>query len=368
MESPKVTLIIPTKGRAETLRYTLRSALDQSSNAYEIIASDNWSQDDTPEVLRTFTDRRLMTLRTDRPLSMGDHWEFALRHARGEYVVFIGDDDAVLPHGIDELIALIERRPSKAYFWKPPVYAWPMDGRPAWIRFLPRPTRETELLFRPRVARVLRYGGWTYANLPGVYHSAISRRILDTIRERTGRVFHSTQPDVFTAMAVPVFAENYIRASSPFTLHGLSAKSNGGASIVGDPGDALSRFLRESGSYALHPTLYPGIPANANLVVDAILVAMDLFPEFYGRMRLNYDAMWAFLHRFGGAGALDILKKRRDIRRFHRFNVPRFIGYLLLQQGVVHARELVKRLISLRRRNRRPPENILDFARMYSNP
>jgi len=297
---------------------------------------------------------------------MCDHWEFALGHARGEVVVFIGDDDAVLPGGLEGLVDLIRRRPSPAYFWKPPVYAWPIDDRPAWIRFMPRPAREEELALEPRVRRVLRYGGWTYANLPCVYHSAVTRRVLDAIRARTGRVFHTTQPDVFTAMAVPALAPSYVRASRPFTMHGISAKSNGGASVAQNGEAVVNRFIREYGDYPLHPRLYPGVRAAANLVVDAILVAMDLFPDYYSRMRFNYDAMWAFLHRIGGPAKGEILRQRSEIRRYHPFSVPRFACYLALQEGIVRGRQLVTRLLSFHRLSKEIPPNIHDFARAYA--
>ena len=365
-DSPLLTLLIPSRERAETLRHTLRTALDQDSPSYEVIVSDNLSHDETPTLLSSFSDTRLQKLRTDRHLSMCDHWEFALRHAHGKYIVFIGDDDAVLPRGIERLTELIRRRPSPAYFWKPPVYAWPMDGNPAWIRFIPRPSREVEIPLRPLIRRVIRYGGWNYAKLPCVYHSAVSRDILEAIRAKTGRVFHSTQPDIFTSMAVPAFAASHVRSARPFTLHGISAKSNGAAAIAQDGTAMVTRFIKEYGDYPLHPTLYPEIRAFANLVVDAILVAMDLFPDYYRGMRFNYDAMWAFLYKIGGGGKLEILRKAREIRRYHRFSIPRFLCYLGLQEGIVRAKQAATRLLSMHPLSRDLPENIGEFARAYS--
>jgi len=89
---------------------------------------------------------------------------------------------------------------------------------------------------------------------------------------------------------------------------------------------------------------------------------MDRFPEYYGRLRFNYEAMWAFLHRIGGAGKGEILGKRHEIRRFHRFSVPRFLCYLALQEGIVHTRQALARLLTL---SHGAPENILDFVRSY---
>src|SRR5215207_8249326 len=109
---PLISLIIPTRERAETLFFALQTALDQVSDSYEVIVSDNFSQDNTEQVVRNFNDPRLRYFNTGKRLSMSDNWEFALGKARGEYIVYIGDDDAMMPGGINRLETLIQERQS----------------------------------------------------------------------------------------------------------------------------------------------------------------------------------------------------------------------------------------------------------------
>ncbi len=49
-------MIIPTYNRAEFLRSAIESALNQTFNGIEIIASDDKSTDNTREVVRIFKD------------------------------------------------------------------------------------------------------------------------------------------------------------------------------------------------------------------------------------------------------------------------------------------------------------------------
>src|SRR5687767_875430 len=244
-----ISLIIPTRERAETLFFALQTALNQASNNYEVIVSDNFSQDNTKEVVRKFSDARLIYFNTGQRLSMSDNWEFALKKARGEYIVFIGDDDAVMPGGINRLETLIQERQCEVYMWGPSIYFWPFDGRKATIEYLQPVQPVHEMNLQRMASFVIAHGGWQYYRLPGVYHAAVSIRILDMIRKKTGRVFHATQPDVFTSMAIPVFAKTCVHTGHPITVHGASAKSNGAASVARDGVAVQSKFIREYVNY-----------------------------------------------------------------------------------------------------------------------
>src|ERR1039458_10222772 len=94
---PLISVVIPTRERAQTLLFTLQTVLNQASRNFEVIVSDNFSQDPTRTVVQSFADARLRYFNTGRRLSMCDNWDFAFEHVCGEYTIFIGDDDAILP-------------------------------------------------------------------------------------------------------------------------------------------------------------------------------------------------------------------------------------------------------------------------------
>src|ERR1035438_396945 len=134
---PLISVVIPTAGRADKLRYTLQTILSQQDAAFELIVHDNCTTDGTSELLAQESDPRLRYFRTTERLSMTDNWEAALSKVRGEYVLFLGDDDAILPGGLGYLQECIARYRASAYTWKYAGYNWATKNDEACIGVLP---------------------------------------------------------------------------------------------------------------------------------------------------------------------------------------------------------------------------------------
>jgi len=370
MDRPKevlISLVIQTRERVDTLVHTLRSATAQVLEDFEILVSDNCSQDRTAEAVRLVQDPRVRLVQTERRLSMCDNWEFALQHARGRYVIFIGDDDAALPGGIDRLAALIQDRPSEAYMWTPPIYYWPIDKLPPSINYLPPFQKSHDLDLHAMAHFVLAHGGWKYYELPGVYHAAVARTVLDRIGAKAGRVFRTTQPDLFTSMAVPAFVPRAVHTGAPVTLHGRSAKSNGGSSTAKDGPAMLERYIREFGDYRVHPALYPKLSPYANLFMDSFLVAIDCFPDTYRAEEFNYSAMWAFLYKLKLTTKGYVWSHRSEIRSFHGLDFASFLVRALFQDAALLRRKILNGMQDLGPFRKSMPDNVCDFARILSD-
>jgi glycosyltransferase involved in cell wall biosynthesis len=267
---------------------------------------------------------------------MRDSWEFALNHARGDYVIFIGDDDAIMPGAIQRMEELLHQEPCPIYFWDAPIYRWPMEDAPASIVYLPNISHSRRIALRSLAMFSLRWGGHRYMRLPLLYHSLVSNELLQQIRRRTGRFFHSTQPDVFMAFALPALCDEAMKLGEFLTVYGESVRKVAlGAENFHISGFSakLGKFVREYDSYRLHPTLYPRVPIWVNLIPDAILVAKDLFGEFYGETSFNYSAMWAFMCRYWKWGHIvEIVRMRREISVYHPFNAYLFVMYSILHK------------------------------------
>ncbi len=54
---PSVSVIIPTYNRADYLRLTIKSVLDQTYNNIEVIVIDDGSTDNTEKVVSSFNDK-----------------------------------------------------------------------------------------------------------------------------------------------------------------------------------------------------------------------------------------------------------------------------------------------------------------------
>ena len=63
---PKFSIIIPTKNRAKYLHYTLLSLVEQNFDDFEIIVSDNFSNDNTKEITDKFNNPKIKYFKTKR--------------------------------------------------------------------------------------------------------------------------------------------------------------------------------------------------------------------------------------------------------------------------------------------------------------
>lgn len=372
-QEPVISVIIPTRERAETLKYAIATALDQDSDAIEVIVCDNCSKDNTREVFESFSDNRLRYVNPGRRLSMCDNWDFALEHATGRYVVFIGDDDAALPGALDKLQKVIETNTYLVYTWATGIYIWPFGESAARVETIPTDTAPFEMDLRDLVHQTIRTGLRDILGPPGVYHSAVAKQILDEIRESTGRVFHSTQPDIFTGFAVPAFTSKALNLGFSATAHGKSAKANS-ASTVNKNGEVskdamgnLQQFIKEYGDYQVHPTLFPGFSNRINLFPDSLLVAMDLFPQLYGNVKYNYEGMWVGLCLLKqlDLSKWEIIRQARHIRQYHSFSMLRFLWYLIRYGIMPRVRNAFRRSTqtSLGPFKHKVPDNIYDFVK-----
>jgi glycosyltransferase involved in cell wall biosynthesis len=366
-DHPLISIVIPTRERIETLRSTISTALDQKSQRFEVLISDNASADGTAEFVSSIADGRLRYVNTGQRLSMSANWDFALEHARGDYVLIIGDDDAVLPGALDRLIIDMERNPSDVYSWPKHVYVWPDSGRGAYVESLAAQADGHSVDLAKLSMSVLAMGGWGHYSLPSMYHSLVARRIPDEMRQRFGHVYHAALPDVFMALCVPAFVAAAWNVGYSVTAHGRSSKSNGWVATPNQQPIQIQRFIKEYGDYHLHPSLYPDVPVMANLAPDAVLVARDLFADHYKRAAFGYEAMWALICREARVfkwrvSPRDVVRRRASIRKYHRLRLVTFAEYLAW-----HGAHAIYSRIATRRTTSTAARDIGTFVRDLSH-
>src|SRR5512132_1526909 len=88
---PEVSVVIPTRNRADLLSRAVRSVLAQDMRS-EVIVVDDCSTDDTPRVLAKFGDR-IRVIRTERNIERGAARNLGAREARATTLAFLDSDD-----------------------------------------------------------------------------------------------------------------------------------------------------------------------------------------------------------------------------------------------------------------------------------
>jgi glycosyltransferase involved in cell wall biosynthesis len=231
----RFTVVIPTRERCDTLEHTLRTCVMQDYDNLEIIVSDNFSQDDTRQVVNSFKDNRIRYINTGKRLSMSHNWEFALSHVQGDYVTFVGDDDGLLPGALASLAEIIHMTGAKAITWKWASYFWPSCILEAsrGLLIIPLSGQLEKRSTAKTLAEVLDFK-CGYEHLPFLYKGIVSVECIDTVKKKSGGTFfHSMNPDMYSAIALASAMDEYYYSSYPYSLNGTSGHSNGASQFHG---------------------------------------------------------------------------------------------------------------------------------------
>lgn len=270
----KFSVIIPTRERHDTLRWTLQTCVSQDYCNLEIIVSDNFSQDATRDVVDSFQDSRIRYFNSGKRLSMSHNWEFGLSHATGNYVTFVGDDDGLMPDGLEYARELINETKSEALICKKPLYYWPNHLIPEYRNILAFPLRDfvQKIDSRELLNRITSFEGLERA--PLIYDGFIKKDVLDGIKNMSGQFFHSQIPDVYSAIAVLGTISDYYFSTKPFLIQGISGHSTGASYLVqGGTSKPAKQFYSEE-NIPFHPNLLSS-PSPYILMAESLLQARE---------------------------------------------------------------------------------------------
>lgn len=323
--SPKVSVLIPTRERPDTLAKCLKTVVNQSYGNLEIIVSDNASSPETEAVVASFECPRIAYFNTGKRISMSHNFEFALSKATGDWITAIGDDDGLLPDGIARAVAMLQASGAEAMGSLQSYYVWPSKD---WVdgSILSVPMgKGTSFKDAKEAIRLSVMGHLGYVELPMLYTGGmISSKVIAKVKAANDGVFYNSQiPDCYSAFAVCSVIDRYLFSKEPFAVAGSSRHSNGATLFK----MKATPFLTE-GNIPFHPdlplpdigTLTFSIPAlvyesylqtqflhgdfakikpadQLELILNATPVARDILlawgKVFAARHHLDYDAILA---------------------------------------------------------------------------
>lgn len=104
---PKVSVCVPTFQGERYLAAALDSALAQTFADLEVVVVDDASKDGTAAITQDYAqrDRRVSLHVQPRNVGLVANWNACLARARGTWVKFLFQDDLLLPHCIERMLA-----------------------------------------------------------------------------------------------------------------------------------------------------------------------------------------------------------------------------------------------------------------------
>ncbi len=258
--APLVSVLLPTRNRLEYLRYAIETVRRQDDGDWELVVSDNDSEEDIEGHVRALGDARIRYVRTASFVPVTENWNNALAHSSGRYVVMLGDDDGLMPGYVAAIRELARRfdEPDVIYqsAW---LFSYPgVDpGEPegflqayGYSTFL-RGARAPFVLDRATARGVVEHAMHFRARYGfNMQFSTVSRRLVEELAPQ-GPFFQSAFPDYYATNVLFLTARRIVVEPRPLVTIGVTPKSYGffhlnaresaGKAFLEGPGDGRDR-------------------------------------------------------------------------------------------------------------------------------
>jgi glycosyltransferase involved in cell wall biosynthesis len=157
--APELSIVVAVYNVADDLPACLDSILGQAGPAFEVIAVDDASTDDSPAILADFAQRdpRIVVIRHPRNGGLGRARNTGMARARAPYVAFVDSDDLLPPGALARIAGRIAETdrpdvvmagfarvevdgrvvPDRNSRWLAPPMCGPLGDRPKLLEILP---------------------------------------------------------------------------------------------------------------------------------------------------------------------------------------------------------------------------------------
>jgi glycosyltransferase involved in cell wall biosynthesis len=277
MPQPFFSIVIPTFNRSELFPYAVRSILQQSFENYEIIVSDNFSGDDTPQVAKQFTDARFKYVQTPRHFTIADAWEFARSRASGKFIMMLSDDDALVHGALERFAHESTRYDADFLFSSAAEYrdaSYPGADRNSVD--CPSFSGSSRVVHADEFIRPLFAFRLKFNMHPSAF--IFPKKIADHVKECTGRFFWTNGVEYSAWPITAVFAKRIVFIDLPLIILGRTGKSWGSNIALCNPGkERIQEFIKDVDHERKHAPLNNF--TMCNLMAEGMLTAKSLFPK-----------------------------------------------------------------------------------------
>lgn len=286
---PRFSVIVPSRNRPEHLRSCMESIEAQTFPDYELIVQDN---SDTPCFPMDYYGKRIAVQFNRKILSMSANWDAAFERATGEYVLFVGDDDALYPRCLEAADRLLRAHDLDALHWHQSIFFWPDHGSGGGrgLVEVPRGRGYWTMNMPCHAALGVLTGQDHYGHTQMTYSGCVRRSVLERIKfQGGGRLFPTRFPDLYSGLATCAAAKRAGWLGAPLAVSGSSRTTTGGNMFSGLDNEVTREFkeLTDRDGRYWHGDVPQGDQfLLAAQLLDSYLWVRDLvgwpagFPEF----------------------------------------------------------------------------------------
>ena len=221
IQYPLFTVIIPEKNRAEYLVHTLKTCMIQEYPNFEVIVSDDCSEDNSVEVARKAAEKdpRIKVFAHEHHLGMRDNFEFALNQVRSGYVMALGGDDGLVPGCIQRMYEILKETGRELLTWTPAGFSYPSPLNGESIFYVRRKHAPLEIRkSKDFLAQLTKTFDYQVMGCPMFYiYGVASTRLVDIVKSRTKdhSFYYCPTPDGFSGVVLAGEVEDYVMCYEP---------------------------------------------------------------------------------------------------------------------------------------------------------
>lgn len=284
---PFFSVIIPQKDRAEYIGHTLKTCMIQDYPNFEIIVSDDCSEDNSVEVISELATRdpRIKLFAHKEHLGMRDNFEFALSQVKPGYVMALGGDDGLTPGCIWRMYEIIKETGRQLLTWTPAGFSYPMEEGGANIFYVRRHKKhEVKFIkstdFLNKLVQTFKY---QVDECPMFYmKGVVSTELVARVKSRTPDhcFYYCPTPDGFSGVVLAGEVEDYAFTTEPLSITGDTIKSQGKNYMRKDAKSKAEaqQFFNDNIRRTMHKELASQqySPIVTLMAADYLLTARDL--------------------------------------------------------------------------------------------
>lgn len=227
---PIISVVVPTKNRYKYLKHLISLIESFQDSRIELLVHDN--SDDNKEILDFLSGKSFIctTYHHDSDkLSMGENAERGINKAAGEFICFIGDDDAVC-RNIADCAEWMKRNQVDAVRSLYLNYSWNenKDENHGSVYYddisyqckLGDPIKEMK--------KVLNDGVPEFEYMAKIYHGIVKKSVLQEVQRCGECLFPGPTPDMSGAVSIAFFIKKFVMLNVPIVLPGMSQMVGGG--------------------------------------------------------------------------------------------------------------------------------------------
>jgi glycosyltransferase involved in cell wall biosynthesis len=282
----KFSVLLPTRNRLKLLSYAVESVLRQDYEDWEIVISDNCSEEDIQAYVMSLSDHRVKYTRFASFVPVTDNWNNTLKYATAPYVIMLGDDDCLMPGYFTQMVQLLQEFENPdLIFTDANLYAYPGVikqhplgyFRDRYIDYFHK--QHPYMLSRDEGDQIVTK---SLAILQSVHYnmqlSLISRGLIESLADR-GPFFQSIFPDFYATVVSFLKSKRTLIYPKPVVTIGISPKSYGVFHFSGNVGegrDFLYEDTLDDALTAIKDRVLPG-----DFTYTGWLSAMDTIKKNY---------------------------------------------------------------------------------------